>query len=158
MKAKDIMVTDVLTVGADWSLGQLAEFLVENSISGAPVVTSQTKKLIGVVSLTDLVRYEGVSAIEPRPTDSHAYYLDSLEVTSVDDNIEEWKMKLGDEATVREIMTPIVFQVDEEATARQVAEAMIDRDIHRVIVTKEGKAVGIITALDMLRVVRDHCF
>ena len=30
LKVKDIMIPNVLTAGPDWSLDQLAEFLVEN--------------------------------------------------------------------------------------------------------------------------------
>jgi len=59
--AKDIMNPDVLSVGPDWSIGQLADFLCTNSISGAPVI-SENNKLIGVVSMTDLVRHTSMPA------------------------------------------------------------------------------------------------
>jgi predicted transcriptional regulator len=157
LTARDIMVRDVMTVGGDWSLGQLAEFFIENSISGAPVVASQDEKVIGVVSMTDLVRYEG-NAHEPRPVDSHAYYLDSLEFPYLDDEIENWRGRTPSQARVTDIMTPVVFQVSVSAGIRQIAAAMIDRHIHRVLVTHNDRAIGIITAIDLLKVMRDHCF
>ena len=46
LMAKDIMNPDVLSVGPDWSIGQLADFLCANSISGAPVI-SEDNKLMG---------------------------------------------------------------------------------------------------------------
>jgi CBS domain-containing protein len=57
--------------------------------------------------------------------------------------------------TVRDIMTPTIFRVNENATVQQVAGTMIRSHIHRVFVTQEEKVVGIISAADMLRVIRD---
>ena len=57
--------------------------------------------------------------------------------------------------TVQDIMTPTVFSVDEEAALQHVADAMIRGRIHRVFVTRQKKLVGIITALDMLKIIRD---
>ena len=51
----DVMQREVLAAADDWSLEQLADFLVDNSISGAPV-TGEGDELVGVVSLTDIVR------------------------------------------------------------------------------------------------------
>ena len=53
--AKEVMTPDVLLAGADWTLEELAEFLVDHSISGAPVVSTEGD-LLGVVSMTDIVR------------------------------------------------------------------------------------------------------
>ncbi len=60
--AKDIMNPDVLSVGPDWSIGQLGDFLCANAISGAPVI-SEDNKLLGVVSMTDLVRQASMPGI-----------------------------------------------------------------------------------------------
>ncbi len=57
LTAKDIMTQDVLEVKADWSLRRLVEFLAENLISGAPVI-SEDGRLIGVVSLTDILGHD----------------------------------------------------------------------------------------------------
>ena len=46
MTVGDIMRSEVLAAGADWSLETLADFLVDNSISGAPV-TTQDDELVG---------------------------------------------------------------------------------------------------------------
>jgi len=45
--------------------------------------------------------------------------------------------------------------VSEEDSVQDVAETMIKGRIHRVFVTREGKLKGIVTALDMLQVIRD---
>ena len=53
--AKDIMTRNVLTVSEEWTVPELARFLTNHSISGAPV-TNGEGKLVGVVSVTDIAR------------------------------------------------------------------------------------------------------
>jgi CBS domain-containing protein len=38
MKASDIMIPDVITVGRDAGVGEVAEIMLTNRISGTPVV------------------------------------------------------------------------------------------------------------------------
>ena len=64
LTAKDVMTTGVLCVHPDWPVEQLADFLVENAISGAPV-TNADGELVGVVSLTDVARSDSQAA-DPR--------------------------------------------------------------------------------------------
>ena len=49
LKAKDIMNTDVLSVRDDMTVQELAGFLTEREILGAPVVDSDGE-VVGVVS------------------------------------------------------------------------------------------------------------
>jgi len=56
---------------------------------------------------------------------------------------------------VRDIMTPMIFSVSENTSVQEVADVMLKRRIHRVFVTRDGKLAGIVTALDMLKVIRD---
>ncbi len=154
LTAKDVMRQEVLEVKPDWSLQSLIDFLLENSISGAPVTTEEGK-LIGVVSLTDIIRQDvllekGVQSYGP-----HEYYLQTLESQLAPEEINS--LHLGNEPlmTVRDIMTPTIFRVSENATVQQVADTMIRNRIHRVFVTKNDKVVGIISAMDMLKVIRD---
>jgi CBS domain-containing protein len=58
--------------------------------------------------------------------------------------------------TVRDIMTPMIFDVAEDTTLREAADAMIRGHIHRILVTRDQKVRGIVTALDMLKVIRDQ--
>jgi predicted transcriptional regulator len=52
---KDLMSPDIMTVADDMTTDELARYLIEREISGAPVVDSQGH-LIGVVSMTDIGR------------------------------------------------------------------------------------------------------
>ena len=152
--AKDIMTTEVLKVRADWSVQRLAEFLAEKSISGAPVI-SEDGKLIGVVTATDILANGTLSENDPESYVPHEYYLHSLEHRYA--KVEIASFSIGGEplTTVGDIMTPTVFKVTEETTVQKVADTMIKNRIHRIFVTREGKMVGIISATDMLKVIRD---
>jgi CBS domain-containing protein len=58
MTAKDLMTTEVITVGPAMTIKQLALTLIKNQISGAPVV-DQRGKIVGIVSEADLVAKKG---------------------------------------------------------------------------------------------------
>jgi CBS domain-containing protein len=49
----------------------------------------------------------------------------------------------------------MIFSVSEDTSVQEVAETMLKGRIHRVFVTRENKLTGIVTALDMLKVIRD---
>ena len=55
LKAKDVMNTDVLSVRDDMTVQELAGFLTEREILGAPVVDPEGE-VVGVVSCTDIVQ------------------------------------------------------------------------------------------------------
>lgn len=54
IKIKDIMTKDPITVPSDYTIEETAEMLLENNISGVPVVDK--KKVVGVITQTDIFR------------------------------------------------------------------------------------------------------
>lgn len=52
---------------------------------------------------------------------------------------------------VRDLMTPTVYTVPEDTPVADIARAMIAGRIHRVFVARQRKVVGIVTSLDLLR-------
>jgi len=154
LTARDIMNPDVLSVGMDWSIDQLAEYLIENSISGAPVV-SEDGGLVGVVSMTDIIRYRDLPATEEKENDLHDFYIHTSELKYSNEEIETSHLAAEALTTVKDIMTSKTFVVKEDAKIRDIADAMIRANIHRVLVTRNDTLLGIITSMDMLRVIRD---
>jgi CBS domain-containing protein len=155
LMAKDVMTREVLAVGADWPLDRLTNFLVENSISGVPV-TSEEGRLLGVVSVTDIVRHTSLPGKEPHSHEPHEYYLHpSGESRYRHDEIAELRIDGESTVTVRDIMTPAIFNVKEDTPLKIVADTMIRGRIHRLLVTRGDKVTGIIAALDLLKVIRD---
>lgn len=61
MIAKDIMTRTVITVSATTRINRLAKILVQNRISGAPVVDKRGK-ILGIVSEADIVAKKGRQA------------------------------------------------------------------------------------------------
>ena len=149
---KDLMNPDIMTVADDLTTAALAQYLVEREISGAPVVDSQGH-LIGVVSMTDI----GRNMAEPsdgEPSRSSGFYRD----IAADLTLEDLGQRYVEEraATVRDVMTPVIHQVPVTASVAEAARLMVDQHIHRLVVTQGEQPVGIITSLDLLKVVAEQ--
>lgn len=154
LKARDVMTVDVITAHPEWTIEQLADFFMENAITGAPVV-SEDGQLLGVVSMSDITWHSslpGTSLPRPQP---HKHYHLALENEYSEEDLETLRTQEWGEALVEDLMTPMVFDVSEKASIRTVADTMINGRIHRVLVTRDSELVGIITALDLLKVIRN---
>jgi predicted transcriptional regulator len=154
LTAKDIMNPDILTVREDWSVERTAEFFVENSISGAPVVRDDGE-LVGVVSLTDIVLHSTLPLSESSDDSPHDYYVQALGRSYSHQEISSFQIAGEPLRTVGDIMTPVIYKVAESSTVQQVAAEMIRHNIHRVFVTRDDQVVGIIATPDMLKIIRD---
>jgi len=146
---KDLMNPDIMTVADDMATDAVAQYLVEREISGAPVVDQQGH-LIGVVSMTDL----GRNLAEPADSDAprrSGFYRD----IAADLTLEDLGQRYVEEraVNVRDVMTPVIHQVPVTASAAEAARLMIDQHIHRLVVTDGKEPVGMITSLDLLKVI-----
>jgi len=151
--AADVMTTDIATIDPDWPVDRLLDFLSDKAITGGPVVTPRGEP-IGVVSLTDVARNGGV-AERNQDRRADAYYKKTLETQVGAEEIGRFHADSNAQTTVRDIMTPVVFAVEEDATVQEVAAMMTTGRIHRVFVRRDGKMTGIITSMDLLPLVRD---
>lgn len=152
-KAKDLMTKQILPAYSDWTVKDLAEFLVSNGISGAPVV-DDAEKLLGVVSVTDVARHASISEAEADVRAAHGYYTDALDYSFDEDLINEFGEEVEEQTTVKDIMTPMVHDVPADASIREVADAMVKNRIHRVFVSDNQKIIGVLSALDVLRLIQ----
>ena len=150
----DIMQRDVLAVESDWPLDQLARFFTDHQISGAPVV-AEDGNLVGVVSLTDIVRYDGNPETHASEHSTHEYYLHGLDLQVGQGMSKSFHIEEESSATVQDIMTPMIFEISEDARLGEAADTMVKGHIHRLFVTRKGRIVGIVTALDLLASLRD---
>ena len=142
--ASDLMNPEVLTVRDDMSVRDLASFLIENEISGAPVADAEGR-LVGVVSLVDIAT--ATSGVDRRRADGGGFFGPDW-----DDGLDEEDMEDLDQDGLRvaDIMTPQIFSVPEDATVSQIASLMLKGHLHRLLVTREDRAIGIITTSDLL--------
>jgi CBS domain-containing protein len=152
MLVRDVMTRLVHTAGSDWTLDELKSFLLEHGISGAPVVDA-AGRLAGVVSTTDLVRAtnDGQGSGPPR----EGFFSTSLDRPLAPEELRTLQIEDEGRARVRDVMTPVVFQTDSDTPLDEVADMMVQGHIHRVIVTRQGAVTGIVTALDLVRALRD---
>ncbi|RMF69348.1 MAG: CBS domain-containing protein [Calditrichaeota bacterium] len=155
LTAKDIMNPEVITVSDDLTVHELANLFTEKMISGAPVV-DQEGRLVGVVSLSDIVRNDTQRATIVKERSETNFYLHGWEDRLTEEELSEFHVETIDEMLVRDIMTPILFEVSEDTSLAEMADMMINGRIHRLIVTRAGKVVGIVTTLDMLKAIRSH--
>ncbi len=149
MLVREVMTHKVLTAGADWTLAELKTFLLEHGISGAPVV-DQTGKLVGVVSSTDIMRSE-----DTRETTEGGYFATSLDRPLGEEELRTLMVEGAPTQVVGDVMTPVVFQASADTPLDEAADTMVRGRIHRIVVTEHDAVVGIVTALDLVRALRD---
>ena len=149
LTARDVMNPAVVTVPEDLTVQELATFLTEREITGAPVVNARGK-LVGVVSLTDIAQCaaEGgeVAPSARRPGVRASGWEAKL-------NPEDLRQVHIEDAgrAVRDIMTPTVYTIPDSTPVSKVARTMISGRVHRLLVTRGKRIVGIVTTLDMLK-------
>jgi CBS domain-containing protein len=150
-RVRDLMNPDVMTVADDMTTDELLRFLNEREISGAPVVDGQGH-LVGVVSMTDITR----TLAEPSDFTSSrpAFYRDTGDDVTLEDIAQRYVEERA--VSVRDVMTPVVHQVAATASVAEAARIMIEHHIHRLVVTQKKEPVGMITSMDLLRVVADQ--
>jgi predicted transcriptional regulator len=147
--ARDIMTPELITIRSDMDVRELARLFLEKQISGAPVVDA-FGDLVGVISQTDLV-YHSLTAGQQPTQDTRFYEMPRIDGQPIPSgfHIEEIHA-----VPVSELMTPIVHAVTEDAELNSIMDLMICEHIHRVVVTRGNKAIGIVSALDVMNSLR----
>lgn len=161
MLVREAMQADVVSIGPDQSLAELERVLVAQRLGGLPVV--ERGQLVGVVSRADILRLLGVErAIAEAQADFYREFHDDPFAPSERAAREEEEQREGIEeqiahrmATlrVRDAMTAEVVTVDAGAGLREAAARMAERRIHRLVVTDGGRLAGVLSALDVVRLV-----
>lgn len=151
--AAQIMTHKVISVPYDWTVDRLARFFTDKSISGAPVV-DESRRLVGVVTLSDIVRQTGSGLVDLKSRDED-FYSSMLDAELSEEDMQSFHESIDQNVMVNDIMTPMVFEVEPDTPLAKVAEAMVKGRIHRVLVTEGRKLKGIISVLDILKVMID---
>ena len=141
----------VATCAPEQTLGELTELLSLHQISGAPVVDSEGT-LLGVVSQTDVAAYLG-GLYTDEIRDAAGFYQGLMGcISSADPGVRA----LLETRTVEQLLTPHIHWVSPEATLDEVIDLMLNQHVHRLPVVRNGKLVGLVSTLDVLREVRDQ--
>ncbi len=137
MKVKDLMTSDVITIGPDATLKEAARRMIEAGISGLPV-TDEEGSLIGVVTEADFVAGEAGRRNQRRPGLLHFVFRE--------ESLPDRELHVGD------VMTAQVISIGPEADHAEAARLMHDRGIKRIpVVDDGGRLAGLISRSDIMR-------
>ncbi|MFB9885438.1 CBS domain-containing protein [Balneatrix alpica] len=150
LAAAQVMTPQVLCAYEGWSIKRLTEFFLRNRISGAPVIAAD-HSLVGVVSLSDIIQFEQLPEHTKLKMIAETVYQEMLGHPLPESALRELSQHASQNCTVNQIMTPALIAADVQTPLPQVAALMVEHQIHRLFVTDEQKVVGVISSLDLLR-------
>jgi CBS domain-containing protein len=144
MLAKNVMTKDVITVKQEEKVEKVAKILVDNKISGIPVV-DENNHVVGIVTEKDLMIKAGELKVPFYVTlfDSIIFLENPIRFNN--------DIKKYTASQVKDVMTEKVFSVEEDTPISEVVAIMQKRRINRVPVLRHGKIIGIITRNDILK-------
>lgn len=141
MKAADVMVTNVVTVGPEVSVQDVARTLLSARISGVPVV-GQKGELLGIVSEGDLMHRAEAGAGRTRPwwlaifTGKEALAAEFVKEHS---------------RRVTDVMTRDVITATPDTPLSAIAHLLEKNAIKRVPIMQGDKIVGIVSRANLLQ-------
>ncbi|MFT5085054.1 MAG: putative transcriptional regulator [Lentisphaeria bacterium] len=150
LSVRDLMSTSLLTVYEGWSVKRLAGFFVKHDISAAPVVASDDE-LVGVVSQSDVVRFESKEPTDAQLERMVQFYCGPFGGSLSKQDLQHLKEKANDNCTVNSIMSTSVSSIDISASVAEACKAIVERDQHHLFITQGAKLVGVVSAKDILR-------
>lgn len=155
IKARDIMTPDPVCADPEDTLPEAEEKLVEHRVSGMPVVDAQGR-LVGVISRADFLRVPALlDALDGFVADSEKWegmYRPEIEEGPDGTGFHGFRNSMS-RLKVKDVMPRAVVTCTPEDSVRRVAQLMVGHHVHRVIVVHGEKVVGIISSLDVARVV-----
>lgn len=141
MIAGDVMTRHVISVSPDASVWETACLMLQNNISGVPVIDGKGR-LVGIVTEGDCLRRVETGTERKRPR-----WLEFL--CSSDQLAGEYVHAHG--RKVAEVMTSDVLTVTEGTSLEQIVHLMESRRIKRVPVLRGTEVVGIVSRANLLR-------
>jgi CBS domain-containing protein len=144
MLARDVMTRNVISVGPEEKVERAARLLVDNRISGLPVVDNE-KHILGIITEKDLM----IKASELKVP----FYITLFDSVILLDNPIRFNnnLKKYTASRVKEAMTAKVIVVDEDTPVTEIVTIMQNKKVNRVPVVRHDKLVGIITRNDILK-------
>ncbi|MGA8611583.1 MAG: CBS domain-containing protein [Xanthobacteraceae bacterium] len=140
MQVRDVMTPNVISVKADESILIAARLMLQNRISGLPVVDANGA-LVGVVTEGDFLRRGELGTSRRRPK-----WLEFL--VGPGRLASEYVHQSG--RKVAEVMTADPLTVGENDPLETVVKLMERRRIKRLPVMRDGRMVGIISRANLL--------
>ncbi|MGI6245134.1 MAG: CBS domain-containing protein [Pseudochelatococcus sp.] len=141
MKARDILTANVITIGIDASLTEIADLLVRHRIGSLPVL-DERDRVAGVVSEDDFLRR--VETGTERRRSRLAEFFTS-EAALQQDYVRSRGLK------ARDVMRTDQPRIGPDVELAEIADVLERYNIHSVLVVEEERLVGIISRSDLVR-------
>lgn len=140
MKAADIMTVPVHSVTPDDTVAQAIRLMLQNRISGLPVV-DKDGSLRGIVTEGDFLRRSELGTVQQRPN-----WLQILLGPGIAANAYTHTHA----RRVAEVMTTDVATVTENAALGDIVQLMEKRHVKRLPVVRDGRLIGIVSRANLL--------
>jgi CBS-domain-containing membrane protein len=134
MQAKEVMSEGVMSMPSDTTILQAAEMLLNTRVSAMPVLDGDGM-MVGIISLSDLIRGSALGSLNELADDARALTAHHLAGTR----------------PVTEVMSKDVIVVTEGASLLDIAKLMETHKVKRVPVVEDGAVVGIVSQVDLLK-------
>jgi CBS-domain-containing membrane protein len=141
MKARDVMVSPVVTVTPSTSVKDVAKLFLKHSFSAVPVVDDKGA-IVGIVSETDLMSRAEIGTERQR-----SWWLRLL----MDDRALAADYIKSHGVRVAEVMTLDVITASPDAPLRDVATLLEKHSIKRVPIVENGHLVGILSRANLVQ-------
>jgi CBS domain-containing protein len=141
MRASDVMVRNVITIGPDDDVVHAAKMLAEHDISALPVV-DEHRRILGILSEADLLRREELGTEKLRPA-----WLEAVMPSS--QLAADYSRSHG--RKVRELMSETVFTARADTPLSEIAALLERKRIKRVPIVEGDKLIGIVSRANLIQ-------
>lgn len=142
MRAKDVMTRTVITVAPEDTILRAIRLMLQNKVSGLPVVDSTG--LVGIVTEGDFLRRSEIETVD-RPPRWIEFFMGPGPLAT------EYVQSSG--RKVSEVMTSDVRYVAEDTSLEDVVNLMEKYHVKRLPVVRDKKVVGIVSRSNIVRAV-----
>lgn len=137
MKVRELMTTELITVGSEAPLKEAARRMIEGRVSGL-LVTNGDGKLIGVITEADFVKTESDRRASKRARLLRWFSREVDEIPST-------------ERLVGDVMTRDIVVIGPDADHAEAARLMRKAEVKRIPIVDGDRLVGIVSRSDILR-------
>jgi CBS domain-containing protein len=133
-------IQQIQTLSPLSTVDEAMHLLLDQGVSGAPVMNEKTGQLLGVISSTDFLQMEagdGVLFNMSGSKEAVESYLSAAKKICA--------QKVGD------LMTTDVLTVTSTTTMKSAAALMSVEKMHRLMVVDDGRLVGLLTSVDVMK-------